>query len=88
MPKARKPTHLRCSNTVHLCKPPYCGDTAITEKSGGCKEDANVREKTPAYKPRKRELGWVKSNGSRRLPNVLICQSVWERVVYESEPRK
>jgi len=61
MPKARKPTHLRYL-IVLLCKPPHCGNTAITEKSGGCKDEARDRERTVTYKPRKRELGLLKRN--------------------------
>ena len=48
------------SNMVHLNKPPHCGDTAFTEKSGGCKDEVSEREITPTYKPAITSMGtWV-----------------------------
>ena len=36
---------------VHLSKPAHCGDTAFTDKTGGCNSKADVVERTFAYKP-------------------------------------
>jgi hypothetical protein len=59
MPKARMPTYLLTVYTVHLNEPPNYGNVAITEKSGGCKGEANDRERTSIYKPVVRLGTWV-----------------------------
>nr|NDG07155.1 hypothetical protein [Oxalobacteraceae bacterium] len=54
--------------TVRSSKPAHCGDTAITDKTGGCNSKAGAGEMTHIDWPA-REPGYVKSNGWCRLPS-------------------
>jgi hypothetical protein len=36
---------------VHLSKPAHCGDTAFTDKTGGCNSKADVMERMDAQAP-------------------------------------
>ncbi len=37
--------------TVRLCKPAHCGDTAFTDKTGGCNNEASVWGRTYIDRP-------------------------------------
>jgi len=38
-------------NMVHLYKPAHSGDRAITDKTGGCNDEASEWERTQAQEP-------------------------------------
>lgn len=67
MPKAES-SYTPAPAMVHLCKPAHRGDTAITDKTGGCNSKADVGERTYIDWPA-REPGCQKSNGWCRLPS-------------------
>ena len=70
---------------VHLCKPAYTREGAITDKTGGCNNEASVLEIMFAQAPEVSTDGNASGQrvtGGADLNTKPTCQLVWERVVY------
>ena len=79
-PKQRS-LHICAALAVQLFKPAHCGDTAITDKTGGCKDEACDGKRTSAYEPA-RVTRVDEETGDTVLLSNQACQFVCERVVY------
>ena len=57
---------------VHLCKPAHTREGAITDKTGGCNNEASVEERTFAQAPQGNASEWKVTGGADFSTNQLV----------------